>query len=118
MTTKPHSTPLEFCINIDNVLAQTSNQWCEFITVKSRGRVRLAYDDLVSSNYWECRDAQGQQLTYAEWQQISPLFYSEEWLLSLAPLGCAMEALRTLALHGRIQLVASRPQSARQVTLD
>jgi predicted RNA-binding protein with RPS1 domain len=59
-----------FCLDIDNVIAQTDEVMRRVIEEYTGGRVRLSYEGIKEFNYYECRDARGNNITREQWTQV------------------------------------------------
>ena len=80
------------------------------------GRVQLEYEDIVTFNYHECPDRQGNRITKEEWKQVHDLFSEPENLMSVEPMPRAIEGLRRLSGRGTVHLATSRLRKARKTT--
>jgi uncharacterized HAD superfamily protein len=107
-----------FCIDIDNTVARTDEVMRRVIWVYTNGRVRLEYEDIVTFDYHECRDAAGNQITKPEWDAVHDLFSEAHYLRQIQPMSGVVEALTRLAQHGTIHLATSRKRKARAATVE
>jgi uncharacterized HAD superfamily protein len=107
-----------FCVDIDNTVARTDEVMRRVIMDFTRGRVRLDYEDIVTFNYHECADRQGNQITREEWKQVHDLFSEPKYLMSIEPMLGAVEGLRRLAERGTVHLATSRLRKARKTTAE
>jgi uncharacterized HAD superfamily protein len=107
-----------FCIDIDNVIASTDEVMRRIIAEFTVGRVDLKYDDVVTFNYYECRDAKGNRITKDEWRQVHDHFSETQNIMSIEPMPGAVQALGKLVEHGTVHLVTSRLSLARKATID
>ena len=112
------STTTNFCIDIDNTIAQTDKVVRRVIAEVTGGRVQLEYDDIVTFNYYECRDSKGNRITKDEWKVVHDLFSEPENLLSVEPFPGAVDAIRALAERGVVHLATSRLAKARKTTVE
>lgn len=110
---KPH-----FCIDIDNVIAQTDVVMRRVIAEFTGGRVTLEYDDVVTFNYHECRDTKGGHITKEEWGQVHDRFSDPENILSIEPMPGAVQAIGRLVEIATVHLATSRMHKARKATID
>jgi uncharacterized HAD superfamily protein len=106
-----------FCIDIDNTIAQTDQVIRRVIADFTNGRVQLDYEGIVTFNYHECRDPQGNRITKDEWKQVHDLFSEPNYLMTVQPMPGAIDALRRLAERGIIHLATSRLSKARKTTV-
>lgn len=104
------------CIDIDNVIASTDEVIRFVIKRTTGGRVDLQYEDVVSFNYYECRDRNGEQITKDEWEHAHRVF-STEYIEEISPVDNAVEALEELRSFAKIHLVTSRLRDARAATV-
>jgi len=109
---------MQFCIDIDNCIAQTDDVMRRVISQFTDGRVHLEYEDIVTFNYYECADKQGNQITKDEWKQIHDRFSDPEMLMSIEPMPGAIDAIRHIAEHGTIHFATSRLRKARRTTVE
>jgi hypothetical protein len=107
-----------FCIDIDNCIARTDEVMRRVIAHVTGGRVQLEYKDIVTFNYYECRDRQGNQITKDEWKQVHDVFSEPENLMSVEPMPGAIEGLSRLAERGTVHLATSRLRKARKTTVE
>jgi uncharacterized HAD superfamily protein len=107
-----------FCIDIDNTIAQTDKVMRRVIAEVTEGRVQLEYDDVVTFNYYECRDSKGNRITKDEWKVVHNRFSDESYLLSVEPLPKAVDTIHALAEHGVVHLATSRLPKARKTTIE
>lgn len=107
-----------FCIDIDNTIAQSDVVMRRVIADVTNGRVQLEYDDIVTFNYYECRDSKGNRITKTEWTAVHNRYSDPDYLLAVEPLLGALEGLRKLAECGTIHLATSRLPKARKTTID
>jgi hypothetical protein len=84
----------------------------------SGGRVQLEYRDIVTFNYYECRDRRGNQITKDEWRQVHDIFSEPENLMSVEPMPGAIQGLRRLAEIATVHLATSRLRKARKTTAE
>lgn len=111
-------TRLQFCIDIDNVVARTDDVMRSLISDFSEGEVSLDYEDITTFNYYQCKDCRGNQITKDEWNQIHDRFSEANVITSLEPVHGAIEGLRQLAKCGIVHLATSRLRKARRATID
>ena len=64
-------TRIHFGIDIDNTIAKTDAVMRQVIAAVTGGWVQLEYDDIVTFNYYECRDLKGNGITKDEWTQFT-----------------------------------------------
>lgn len=107
-----------FCIDIDNVIAQTDQVVRRVIATLTKGRVRLEYEDIVEFNYYECEDEQRNRISKKEWIQVHDLFSEPRCLRGIEPMPGAIYGLRRLAKRGTIHLATSRLRKARKATVE
>jgi len=107
-----------FCIDIDNTVARTDEIMRRVIFDFTGGRVQLERNDIVTFNYYECRDRQKNQITKDEWEQVHKLFSEPQYLRQIEPMTGAVEGLRRLASRGTIHLATSRLRKARGTTVE
>src|SRR5215475_6547536 len=107
-----------FCIDIDNTIAQTDEVMRRVISDFTNGRVQLDYEDIVTFNYYECRDPKGNRITKEEWSQVHNLFAEPKYLMTVEPMPGAIEGLHLLAEHGIVHLATSRLRKARMTTVE
>ncbi len=107
----------EICVDIDNVLAQTDSTIRRIIYERTKGRVRLEYEDIVEFDYWRCRDKAGSSITKKQWGAVHKAFSKKELLSSVEPVPNARESLATLAVHANIHIATSRLPAARGATI-
>jgi len=107
-----------FCFDIDNTIAQTDKVMRRVIAEVTSGRVRLEYDDIVTFNYYECRDSGGNRITKDEWKIVHDEFSKPENLLSVEPILGVVEAIGKLADRAVIHLATSRLAKARKTTIE
>jgi uncharacterized HAD superfamily protein len=112
------STTPHFCIDIDNTIAQTDKVMRRVIAEVTGGRVQLEYDDIVTFNYYECRDSKGNRITKDEWRTVHDRFSEPEILLSVEPFRGALDSIRALAERGVIHVATSRLAKARKTTIE
>lgn len=106
------------CIDIDNTIAQTDIVMRQVIAEITGDRVRLEYDDIVTFNYFECRDSRGNRITKDEWQAVHERYSDPEWLLTVEPMPGAVEGLQKLVELGTVHLATSRLPRARKTTIE
>ena len=107
-----------FCIDIDNVIAQTDAVMRRVIAEFTGGRVELEYDDVVTFNYHECRDPKGERITKDEWKLVHDRFSEPKNILSIEPMPGAVDAINCLVEVGTVHLATSRTHKARKPTID
>lgn len=107
-----------FCVDIDNTIAQTDVVMRRVIAEVTNDRVRLEYDDVVTFNYYECRDPKGNRITKEEWKVVHDNFSKPENLLSIQPFPGAIEAIQKLGERGIVHLATSRLAKARKTTIE
>ncbi|HEV3437895.1 MAG TPA: hypothetical protein VG122_11075 [Gemmata sp.] len=107
-----------FCIDIDNTIAQTDTVMRKVIADFTKGRVQLDYEGVVTFNYHECPDKQGNRITKEEWKQVHDLFSDPKYLMSVEPMPGAIEGLRRLSENGIVHLATSRLRKARKTTVE
>lgn len=108
---------IRYCIDIDNVIAQTDRVMRRVIAKFTKGRVRLTYEDVVEFNYHECKDKQGNRISKKQWNQVHNFFSEPRYLRAIEPMPEAIYGLRRLAKHGTIHLATSRIRKARRATV-
>ncbi len=81
-----HTRKAHFCIDIDNVIAQTDEVMRRVIEEFTGGRVALKYEDIVTFNYHECRDRKGERITKEEWGQVHDRFSEPQNILGIEPM--------------------------------
>lgn len=113
MSPAPH-----FCIDIDNTIAQTDKVMRRVIAEVTADRVQLEYDDVVTFNYYECRDSRGNRITKDEWKVVHDRYSDPDHLLTVEPMPGAVEGLRKLAEIGTVHLATSRLPKARKATIE
>jgi hypothetical protein len=106
------------CIDIDNTIAQTDVVMRRMIAEVTDPRVQLEYEDVVTFNDYECRDANGNRISKDEWTAVHDQFSEPRHLLSVEPLPGAIEGIRTVAAHGVVHLATSRLPKARKTTIE
>lgn len=109
---------LHFCIDIDNTIAKTDVVMRKVIADLTDGRVQLEYDDIVTFNYYECRDSNGNRITKDEWKVVHDRFSDPDYLLTVEPMPEVVNRLHTLAEHGTIHFATSRLAKARKTTIE
>jgi uncharacterized HAD superfamily protein len=109
---------IHFCIDIDNVIAQTDEVLRRVIKDFTKGRVQLTYEDIVTFNYYECRDARGNQITEQEWKDVHDLFSEHKYLMQIRPMPGAIDGLRRIAERGTVHLVTTRLRKGRKATFE
>jgi uncharacterized HAD superfamily protein len=109
---------LQFCIDIDNVIASTDIVMREVIRTHTQGRVSLSYEDIKEFDYCQCHDSFGGAVTREEWKEIHALFSEPRYLWRIAPTPGAIEGLRELTSYGRLHLATARLPKARRTTVE
>lgn len=109
---------LRLCLDIDNVLCDSDQVMRRLIFHHSKANVELTYDEIVTFNYYECRDSRGQAITRDEWQAIHEIFSLPENILSISPYPGVINHVSRLAEKYAIHLATSRLLSARQSTVE
>jgi hypothetical protein len=109
---------VNFCIDIDNVIASTDEIMRQVIKKFTGARVCLAYEHIKEFNYYECQDDEGNKITREEWRKIHDLFSEPRNLWLIQPVSGAIEGLQMLAERGTIHLVTSRLPKARRTTIE
>ena len=107
-----------FCFDIDNTIAQSDDVMREVIARVTKNRVKLDYEDVVTFNYYECRDLNGNRISKEEWSVVHSVFSDEENLLAISASSGAVEGLRKLSDYGTIHLATSRLPKARKATIE
>jgi uncharacterized HAD superfamily protein len=107
-----------FCIDIDNTIAESDKVMRRVISEFTGGKVELEYDDIVTFNYYECRDRKGNRITKEEWSDVHKLFSTPKYLMSIRPVAGALKGLRQLAKYGSLHFATSRLPKARKATID
>lgn len=109
---------LNFCIDIDNVIGQTDLIMRRVIHEHTRGRVVLAYEDILEFNYHECKDSSGNSISADEWKLVHELFSEAEYLRSVEAMPGAVSALHEIAELGQIHIATTRLPKARHLTVE
>lgn len=112
------SPAIQFCIDIDNVIARTDEVMRLVIRDFTKGRVQLAYEDIIKFNYYECSDAHGNHITKEEWRDVHDLFSEPEYLVRVQPMPKAVEGICRLAERGTVHFATSRLRKARRATVE
>jgi len=112
------ATVKNFCIDIDNVIAQTDRVMRRVIADYTGNRVQLVYEDVQEYNYYDCKDKAGNGISDIEWQKVHELFSEPRYLWLIEPTSGAVEGLHRLAEHGTLHLATSRMRKARTVTVE
>jgi uncharacterized HAD superfamily protein len=107
-----------FCIDLDNVVANTDEVIRRIIAEVTLGRVKLEYTDIKSFNYYECTDDSGNQLTKEEWYVVHNRYSEPQTILNVSPIQDAVRSLNLLAECGEIHFATSRLLQARKATAD
>lgn len=107
-----------FCIDIDNVVAQTDEVLRAVIADFTNNRVRLAYDDVLNFDYCKCKDETGNSITRDEWRAIHDLFSEPRYLWLIRPTRGAIEGLCEVSRHAVVHFATSRLAKARRVTIE
>ena len=107
-----------FCVDIDNCIAQTDKIIRQVISDATDGRVQLEYKDVVTFNYFECADKNGNKITKDEWKYVHDRFSEPKVLMSVEPMPGVIDALRTLTKYGTVHLATSRLRKARKTTVE
>ena len=107
-----------FCVDIDNVIAQTDEVMRRVIADYTGNRVQLAYRDVTDYDYCKCSDTGGNTISRREWDEIHGLFSEPQYLMKIEPMAGAVEALHALAERGAVHLATSRLPQAQEATLD
>ena len=107
----------DFCIDIDNTIAQTDKVMRELIAEVTEQRVQLNHEDIVTFNYYECRDGRGNRISKEEWNEVHDRFSESENVMRIEPITDAVEGLRQIAEHGHVHLATSRLRKARAATV-
>ena len=107
------------CIDIDNTIAQTDAVMRRVIADVTGGRVRLEYEDVVTFNYHECRDPNGNRITKDEWNRVHDRYSDPDYLLAVEPMPGVVAGLRRLVERGAvIHFATSRLRKARKTTIE
>lgn len=109
---------LHFCIDIDNVIAETDPVMRRLIAEVSGDEVKLEYCDIITFNYHECRDRNGKQISKDEWNRVHSLFSESKQIMSIEPMPGAVQAISRLSEVGTVHLATSRMHKARKSTID
>jgi len=107
-----------FCVDIDNVVAQTDAVMRRIISEYTEGRVELGYKDVLEFDYHKCKDANGNSISREEWNAIHLLFSEPRNLKLIQPIPDAQECLTQLADKYEIHLATSRLPMARRATVE
>jgi hypothetical protein len=82
---------VHFCFDIDNVIAQTDEVMRRVIEDYTNGRVRLAYEDIKTFNYYECLDRFGNGISKEEWNRVHEVFSESRYLWLIQPFPGSVE---------------------------
>jgi len=107
-----------FCIDIDNVIAQTDRVMRKVIAEHTNGRVQLEYSDIVDYDYYKCADRNDNKITPAEWRAIHLLFSEKRNLWQVEPTSGAVQGLQRLAEKAVLHFATARLPKARAVTIE
>jgi uncharacterized HAD superfamily protein len=106
-----------FCIDIDNVIAQTDSVMRKVISEYTGGRVQFAYEDVKEFDYHKL-NKNGDSISKDDWQAIHQMFSEPRYLLEITPTPGAIEGLHQLARKATIHIATSRLRKARRATLE
>ncbi|MCX5644558.1 MAG: hypothetical protein NTZ17_07710 [Phycisphaerae bacterium] len=106
------------CLDLDNVLARTDEVMRSVILAFTGGSVDLQYEDVVTFNYWECKDRRGNQISRMDWSAIHRVFSEERHILSIKPYEGIQDHLTAFRDKFDLHIVTSRLRSARKPTVE
>jgi uncharacterized HAD superfamily protein len=112
------AAPSRFCVDIDNVIAQTDKVMRNVIREVTQNRVQLEYQDIIKFDYCECLDKNGNSISKDEWKKVHKRFSDQNNLMRIEPMPGAVDGLSRLVENGLVHLATSRIHEARKPTIE